>query len=250
MHRTAALGPVLEPASRLARLEAAPAPVLADLEGRPSLYADGRWRALGHTDRAALLAHLVLTPALADDLLDLTWRTLPFYPEDTGLVRVRWRTDAQPELYFLAHDGVLFALKGRSPPIHEVNARAGVRIDRTTAVAYLRFFCFFVHGSEGGGPFHIVADAEDPLLPDALFEDPEAPIGELLSAPVLMDLPERAGDEPDDGGGLHCLARLIHARRFFEAMFAIRPDGAVEMIDDTPLLTDLAAPVYALISRR
>ena len=58
------------------------------------------------------------------------WRMLPFY-DSVALIRVREPSWADPNLYiyYLTDQGNLFRLNGTSPPIHEVNAKAPIKVD-------------------------------------------------------------------------------------------------------------------------
>ncbi|CAN0244698.1 unnamed protein product, partial [Chrysoparadoxa australica] len=92
------------------------------------------------------------------------WRQLPFY-DSVALISVRNNElDAlNTRLFYLTDQGNLFRLNGTSPPIHEVNAKAPVKINEENVLDYLRFFCYFVRGEEG--PFYIAEQADDPILP-------------------------------------------------------------------------------------
>ena len=70
----------------------------------------------------------------------VAWRTLPFY-ENVVLVRVQDPTWVPGHLtiYYLTEQGNLYRLNGTSPPIHEVNGKAPIRVTEENVLEYLRF---------------------------------------------------------------------------------------------------------------
>ena len=75
-----------------------------------------------------------------------------------------WQRPGLRLCYARLDDGKLLRLAGRSPPIHELNAAAPIRLTEHNVLDYVRFFGFFVRGEHG--PFYVVESADDPLLPD------------------------------------------------------------------------------------
>ena len=62
------------------------------------------------------------------------------------LIRVRnpqWK-DEKLFLYLLLHGAETYPLTGASPPLHELNGKAPLRLNEKNVLDYLRFFCFFV----------------------------------------------------------------------------------------------------------
>lgn len=95
---------------------------------------------------------------------EVHWRMLPFY-DSVALIRVRDPNcrNRRLNIYYLTDQGNLFRLNGTSPPIHEVNAKAPIKVNEKNVLDYLRFFCFFVRGEEG--PFYIAESMDDPNMP-------------------------------------------------------------------------------------
>ena len=155
---------------------------------------------------------------------------LPWY-DHYAMFRVTDASWSNPRtgLYFLGlPDGTdLHRLPGISAPIHDVNAKAPVKLTEANVVDYMRFFSFFVRGGEG--PFMIVDDPDDPFLPDS----PQ-------TREVLMDIarpPSREGMK--DKGHFLVDAVVYYSDAAFIANMAVHPDGMVEMLDDEPIAADL-----------
>ncbi|HEY0955313.1 MAG TPA: hypothetical protein VGE36_11180 [Roseateles sp.] len=164
------------------------------------------------------------------------FRPLPWY-ESEVLIRVRdpdWQTP-NLALYYLSCEKSLMRLNGTAHPIHEVNAKAPIRLTDLNALDYLRFFCFFVRSDEG--PFFIPAGVADPLLPAAsiavLSDDAKA----RLSLAKLMHI--------DEHGKFRCEATVYYGNALFNADFSVAPTGMIEMHSDSPICGDLPERIQA-----
>ena len=154
------------------------------------------------------------------------WRTLPWY-EKVALIRLHDPTWSEPRLalYFLTLEGNLFRLNGTSPPLHEVNAKAPLRLNAENVLDYLRFFCFFVQGEEG--PFYVVESADDPWIPQ-MARTPAVVKGlEAVTAAELKDA--------DDQGRFRCSAVIYYSNAIFKAEMQVAPSGMIEMLSDDPI---------------
>lgn len=138
--------------------------------------------------------------------------------------------------YLMDRKGDLYRLNGTSPPLHEVNAKAPIRLSPENVLDYLRFFCFFVHGENG--PFHVAEHLDDPLLP----ADPM--IRKVLAETVR---PARFEGRNEKGHYL-CNATIYYADALFVADFAVHPGGMVEMLDDEPVAADLRGRIEVRLS--
>lgn len=167
---------------------------------------------------------------------------LPMY-EQARLVRLTspaWRDDVK--ICFLELNGQLTRLNGTSPPIHEMNAKAPVLLSDDNVLAYLAFFCLFVHGDEG--PFFIVHRLDDPLFPAGLADARPAAHPDAPSLRMVFRTPRRFGRDPR---GHWRVAALVHyGDTIFASDFMVNPDGKIDMVDDTPLCEDL--PMRAVLS--
>lgn len=164
---------------------------------------------------------------------------LPWYD---NVILLRWTDEDWPQeglaIYYLLHEGKnLFRLNGASPPIHEVNATAPIRLTEANVLDYLRFFCFFVRGEEG--PFHISEILSDPVLPQDL-DPPTRKVFENTIHPAIY-----AGR--DERGFFLCDASLFYSNALFDTRFMIQPSGMVEMEDDEPVAPDLPVRINAPI---
>lgn len=167
------------------------------------------------------------------------WRQLPFY-DSVALISVRNNElDAlNTRLFYLTDQGNLFRLNGTSPPIHEVNAKAPVKINEENVLDYLRFFCYFVRGEEG--PFYIAEQADDPILPR--FSEETARL--ILESTVRPATFEGMNDQ----GHFLCDVVVNYSSAIFIANFAVQPTGMIEMLDDEPIAADLPGKIDRRLS--
>lgn len=167
------------------------------------------------------------------------WRTLPFY-ERVVLIRVRdssW-SPKNLNIYYLTLDGSLFRLNGTSPPIHEVNAKAPIKVTEQNVLDYMRFFCFFVRGEEG--PFLIAEDMENPYLPKNMDDQTRTAIENTIRPASY--------EGKNEQGFFLCDGVVFYSNALFIANFAVQPTGMIEMLDDDPIATNLTSKVDAPIT--
>lgn len=167
------------------------------------------------------------------------WRMLPWY-ENIAMIRVMDSGWENPDLrvYYLAREGQLYRLNGTSPPIHEVNEVAPIKVTEDNVLEYLEFFCFFVRGEEG--PFLMVESMDNPYLPEGL-DDARLKAIESVIRPATFEGYNSEG---------HFLADAVvyYSNALFLSNFAIHSTGMIEMTDDDPLLGDLPVKVDAPVS--
>ncbi len=169
----------------------------------------------------------------------VAWRALPFY-DNVVLVRVQdsmW-SPSHLTIYYLTEEGNLFRLNGTSPPIHEVNAKAPVKITEENVLDYLRFFCFFVRGEEG--PFLIAESMDNADMPKNM----DAQTRSVIEGTIRPATYEGKNEQ----GFLLCDAVVFYSNALFIANFAVQPTGMIEMLDDEPIAADLPIKVDAPIS--
>ncbi|WP_424967169.1 ankyrin repeat domain-containing protein [Dinoroseobacter sp. S375] len=156
-------------------------------------------------------------------------RSLPWY-DTVELIQLRDKSLRKPKLAlcYLRDGENLFRLNGTSPPIHEVNAKAPVKINEQNVADYLRYFCFFVRGEEG--PFYVLEDAADPLL--SIREPTLRSVVEGTARPLSFD-----GMNPQ--GDYLVNAVIYYSNAIFIAQFAVQPGGMVRMVEDEPIAADL-----------
>lgn len=155
------------------------------------------------------------------------WCRLPWY-ENVVLLRIRdprWSSD-DLLLHYLVMDQALFRLNGTSPAIHEVNAKAPLRLSDANVADYLRFFCLFVHGEEG--PFYLLERPDDPLLP-----------GRNSLQPYKKHIKAISYNGMNDKGHFLLSGLVMYSNALFVANFAVQPTGMIEMLDDEPVASDL-----------
>lgn len=203
---------------------------------------DSGWNAVTGDELAGFLEQINPVDGkyrVSPDSTQVHWRMLPFY-ETVALIRVKEPNWANKKLYiyYLTDKGNLYRLNGTSPPIHEVNAKAPVKITEQNVLDYLRFFCFFVRGEEG--PFYVAESMDDPNLPAGMD-------AATLSA-VEGTLRPASFEGMSENGHYMCEAVVFYSNALFIANFAVQPSGMIEMIDDQPIAGDLPVRVEVPVS--
>ena len=167
------------------------------------------------------------------------WRQLPFY-DSVALIRVKdpnW-VNQKLNIFYLTDQGNPFRLNGTSPPIHEVNAKAPIKVNEQNVLEYLRFFCYFVRGEEG--PFYIAETMDDPNMPTEM-DDTTRSVVEGTVRPATFE-------GMNDQGHFLCDAVVFYSNALFIANFAVQPTGMIEMLDDEPIAADLPTRVEQPVS--
>lgn len=201
------------------------------------MYEDNAWNAVTGEQLEGFLSQVNPIDGkhrCSADTTQVSWRPLPFY-DSVALIRVRdtsW-SPSHLSIYYLTDKGNLFRLNGTSPPIHEINAKAPVRINDANVLEYLRFFCFFVRGEEG--PFLIAERMDDPNMPANIDPSTKSVIENTIRPATY--------EGKNDKGHFMCDAVVFYANALFIANFAVHPTGMIEMLDDEPLATDLPVRV-------
>ncbi|MFC3714303.1 hypothetical protein ACFOMD_17170 [Sphingoaurantiacus capsulatus] len=192
----------------------------------------GTWHQLDATLTVALRDRLVGTEVRCRPLVYsgkmLAYRVqpLPFWP---GWM---WADALQETEMGLASAAFLYGpfgalpIEGASALVHDINDTGILKLaDEGAVIAYLRFFCSAVRGTDG--PFHLIEDS--------------ARFAELTGGPVPEVVATHAAPiaiTPIDSGW-HADATVIYANDLFRTRFAIGFSGEIEMIDDEPLSTGL-----------
>lgn len=206
------------------------------------MYHDDNWNKVEGEELAGFLDQINPIDGkyrVSGDTTEVMWRMLPFY-DSVALIRVKdpnW-VNKKLTIYYLTDQGNLFRLNGTSPPIHEVNAKAPIKITDDNVLEYLQFFCFFVRGEEG--PFYIAESMEDPNIPSDMDEG-------TLSVVEGTIRPATYEGKNDQGHWL-CDAVVFYSNALFIANFAVQPTGMIEMIDDEPIAADLPTRVDQPVS--
>ncbi len=206
------------------------------------MYNDDKWNPVEGEELAGFLEQI--NPIDGKYRVDaastqVQWRMLPFY-ESIALIRVKdpnW-VNKKLSIYYLTDQGNLFRLNGTSPPIHEVNAKAPVKVNEENVLDYLRFFCYFVRGEEG--PFYIAESMEDPNMPTEMDDTTRSVIEGTIRAASFEGMNEQ--------GHFLCDAVVFYSNALFIANFAVQPTGMIEMLDDEPIAADLPVKVDQPVS--
>lgn len=206
------------------------------------MYHDNGWNPVTGDELAGFLEQINPVDGkykVSPETTEVHWRMLPFY-ETVALIRVRdpnW-VNRKLNIYYLTDQGNLFRLNGTSPPIHEVNAKAPIKVNEKNVLEYLRFFCFFVRGEEG--PFYIAESMDDPNIPVDMDGTTRSVIEGTVRGANFAGMNEQ--------GHFLCDAVVFYSNALFIANFAIQPTGMIEMLDDEPIAADLPVKVETPIS--
>lgn len=206
------------------------------------MYFDDKWNAVGGDELAGFLEQINPVDSkyqVSTQSTQVHWRQLPFY-EKVVLIRVKdpnW-VEKNLNIYYLTNEGNLFRLNGTSPPIHEVNAKAPIKVTEENVLEYLRFFCFFVRGEEG--PFYIAESMDDPNMPKEM-DDTTRSVIEGTIRPASYE-------GKNEQNHLLCDAVVFYSNALFIANFAVQPSGMIEMLDDEPIAADLPVKVDCPVS--
>ncbi len=206
------------------------------------MYHDNQWNAVQGDELAGFLEQINPIDGkhrVAPETTQVQWRTLPFY-DQVALIRVKEPSWVNQNLYvyYLTDQGNLFRLNGTSPPIHEVNAKAPIKVTEANVLEYLRFFCFFVRGEEG--PFYIAETMEDPNMPTEMDDTTRSVIEGTIRGASFEGV--------NDQGHFLCDAVVFYSNALFIANFAVQPTGMIEMLDDEPIAADLPVKVDVPVS--
>lgn len=199
------------------------------------MYNDNNWNAVEGEELAGFLDQINPIDGkyrTSPNSTQVAWRTLPFY-DSVALIRVQdpnW-VNKKMTIYYLTDQGNLFRLNGTSPPIHEVNSKAPVKINDDNVLDYLRFFCFFVRGDEG--PFYVAEDMSDANLP----QDMDATTQSVIEGTIRPASFEGMNEQ----GHFLCDAVVFYSNALFIANFSVQPGGMIEMLNDEPIAGDLTS---------
>ena len=164
----------------------------------------------------------------------VAWRALPFY-DSVALIRIRdaaW-TPSHLSIYYLTDKGALFRLNGTSPPIHEINAKAPIKITEQNVLDYLRFFCFFVRGEKG--PFLIAESMDDPNMPKNMDDSTRSVVANTIRPASY--------EGRNDKDHYMCDGVVFYDNAMFIATFSVHPTGMIEMLSDEAIALDLPVRV-------
>lgn len=206
------------------------------------MYHDNNWNLVQGEELAGFLEQINPIDGkyrVSAESTRVEWRMLPFY-ETVALIRVKdpnW-VNQNLNIYYLTDQGNLFRLNGTSPPIHEVNAKAPIKVNEENVLEYLRFFCFFVRGEEG--PFYISETMDDPNMPKDLDDTTRSVIEGTVREATFEGM--------NDQGHFLCQAVVFYSNALFIADFAVQPTGMIEMLDDEPIAADLPVRVDCPVS--
>ena len=205
------------------------------------MYEDNNWNPVEGEELEGFLSQVgkidgTMEPSASTTKVE--WRSLPFY-DNVAMIRMRdenW-TPKELTIYYLTDQGTLYRLNGTSPPIHDINAKAPVKVNDDNVLDYLNFFCFFVRGEEG--PFLIAEDMDNPNMPE---------MDDKMRAVIGGSLRPASYEGKNDQGHWLCDAVVFYSNALFIANFSVHQSGMIEMLDDEPIASDLTVRVNCPVS--
>ena len=131
---------------------------------------------------------------------------------------------------FVLADHAVIAVDGGSAWIHDLNDLIGAQLHTPQArLDYLRLFASHVHGGEGRFvPLESLERVADRATDAAALQ--------ARLAPHVRDI---LPDGFDDEGYRRFRATICYGDALFDAVFALTPDGLLEMVDDEPVAEGL-----------
>jgi ankyrin repeat protein len=132
-------------------------------------------------------------------------------------------------IYYLATTQGYHRLNGVSFAILEVNELAELALEEEDVIEYLRFFLFFVRGDEG--PFYLLEDANDLLLPTYLDQGTRSRLESCVRKANLV--------ESNDESLFVIEATVFYARAIFQITYHVHKRGLVLMTHFEPILAAL-----------
>jgi ankyrin repeat protein len=191
------------------------------------------WTPVDSEKRVDLLSQVKLEDERypIDERASFEWTELSFYQtKEIQLLRIyseAWDNQLL-KVYYLYTNEQLHRLKGESKPIHYVNALNLLKIDESTILDYLRFFCFFVRGVDG--PFLIAEGTEQAEIKplDLSSEDRQQLEQNLI--PACFSFHDKQANQ------FFVTASVYYSNYIFYADFRIdAKTGMVEMLWDYPV---------------
>ena len=202
----------------------------------------GTWRTLQGAERQALLDRL-LDPSELMHAFYVRSTPLPFYAEGK-LVEIELQTAAgvfgvRSTLVF---PGKTYVLNGTSPPIHQANKNAPIKLgDLDDVSAYLRFFTSYVNGDYGA--FQLVDSVDEIIWQDSADRK--------TIARTAADIRPLAVWQADgDRDNFFATGTVQYGNAVFSAKFKISRSGMIEMLGDRPIAGDLPVKPIIVSERR
>ena len=162
--------------------------------------------------------------------------TLPFYKKKgVNLIRIR---KYDRNLYVIENKNNLVILNGKSEDIHRLNKLIPISLTSENVLDYLRFFCFFVRGKEG--PFFIAEGMDIYDIPKELQDDEKEKVAKFLRPAQLTRINIREGF-------YFVVATVFYSDAIFYSDFKVYNSGMVEMLHDTPVISNLSKKIYSPI---
>ncbi len=206
-----------------------------------SWSSDLEWQTASDDQRTSLIDQLnpINSKRYVGKTTDIRSAHLPFYPDNISILHLtdpNWGNTFQT--YYLEDNGSLHWLNGTSPPIHEVNAKAPIALDEANVLAYLRFFFYFVQGSDG---------------PFLIFESPEQPEIPLINAvddklELAFHAHPASYNGRDEDGKFWVAAIVWYGNALFEVRCQVHTGGMIEMMEDNLIVNGLETHMTAPLS--
>ncbi len=141
-----------------------------------------------------------------------------------------FNSSAQAHSWYLYHENLQVYLDGSSDPIHSMNEFTKIALTEKSVVDYVHFFGFFVNGEDG--PFFIIEDSNFPAIDRKKMD--------FLALKSIKDSCKTLKLVKISYNGFFELeGTVLYGNALFAVVFAVTPNGLIEMIDDEPLVAEI-----------
>ncbi len=178
------------------------------------------WMMIEGEELARLKLRLDDAVVAKSERLEAARMPLPFY-RNGSLVQIvsEFGSEIARGCLVETGEGVLVPLDGSRAQIDAANEMAGLNLNIGNVITYAMFFCQFL----------LAADGE--TFPFVTKRGPWS----LDTGRMPKDLKPRVKMMADGSGRYRINAYISHAEMMFAALFEVRNDGVVDMIDEEPL---------------
>ncbi|MEL6652397.1 MAG: pentapeptide repeat-containing protein [Bacteroidota bacterium] len=158
-------------------------------------------------------------------------RNLPFY-KNVRLLAFIDPSWSNPNLviYYLKDKDSLYRLNGTSTPMHEVNAKAPIKLNEDNVLEYFRFFLFMLRDGDKK-PFRLLENIEVSELSGDLDK----------ASKILMEDAIRSAsfDGLDDENNFLLSGTVLYENYIAIVNSKVQLNGMIEFLDDEPIVEDL-----------
>lgn len=156
-------------------------------------------------------------------------KSLPFYQNFKLLQAMEIKSWPRYVINFLYSSHKIIKLDHSAKPISQANLEAPLELNQINLASYLKFFFSSVRG-QNNEAFYLIEKITDlPLKADSADETKEKIAQYLI--PLISTQKEN--------GNFEATALIVHQNNLYNAKINITPDGKVDVLEETTILSDL-----------